>query len=80
MALQPNLLAAADHGDELQQQCGDRLALLLGRGLGPPKGGKILNHFLDGRQLGQRRPAILKVSVVAAFIRFWALRGGGAER
>jgi len=57
MALQANLLAAADHGDDdaLQQQSGDRLALLLGRGLGPPKGGKILGQILDGGQFGRAR-------------------------
>ena len=41
MALEANLLAAADHGDDdpLEQQSGDGLTLLPGRRLGPPEGG-----------------------------------------
>jgi hypothetical protein len=40
MALQANLLAGADHGDDdpFEQQPSDRLTLLLSRRLGPPKG------------------------------------------
>ena len=79
MALQANLLAAADHSDDdaFQQQSGDRLALLLGRGLGPPKGGKILGQILDGGQFGRARrlgPVALKALVVGRQTRLLAER------
>src|SRR5271163_863900 len=79
MALQAELLAAADHSDDdaFQQQSGDRLALLLGRGLGPPKGGKILGQILDGGQFGRARrlgPLPLKALVVGQQTRLLAER------
>ena len=79
MALQANLLAIADHGDDdaLEQESGDCLALLLGRRLGPPKGGKILGQILDGGQFGRARrlgPLPLKALVVGQETRLLAER------
>ena len=50
MAFQADLFARVDHGDDdpLQQEPDDRLALLLGRGLGSPEGGQIVGQILDG--------------------------------
>jgi hypothetical protein len=55
MALQANLLAGADHGDEdpFEQKPSDRLTLLLSCRLGPPESGQILGQILYGGQFGR---------------------------
>src|ERR1700675_2774097 len=79
MALQANLFADADHGDDdpFEQEPSDRLTLLPSRRLGPPKGRQILGQILDGGQFGRARrlgQLPLKALVVGQEMRLLAER------